>query len=206
MFRDNFDNLAEHIYRIKADNIDVNPNTPKQDKTAATQPAKDQKMADKKILIVYYSWSDGKNTKAAAEMIQKHTGGDIFRIEKVEPYPSEYKAVSQAAKEDLKNHVDPAIKPFDKNINDYDVVCIGSPIWSSTYATPVSTFLADVDLAGKTIVPFSTHGGGGPGHYAADVAKRCPNSTVLKDFTYLGKNIKQADPEIIQWLNSLGLD
>ena len=64
------------------------------------------------------------------------------------------------------------------NIDDVDIVFIGSPNWLKTFAPPVLTFLRSANLDGKTIIPFCTHGGGGFGRMIDDIKKECKNSTV----------------------------
>ncbi len=63
----------------------------------------------------------------------------------------------------------PPLKPV-PSLDGYDIVFVGAPIWYGTYAAPLMTFFDSNKLAGKTIVPFCTHGGGGAGKSFADVA------------------------------------
>ena len=78
-------------------------------------------------MIAYYSHTG--NTRKVAEAIQKQTGGDLFEIETVESYPSEYKNMALQAKLELANNVYPKLKSKVKNMADYDIVFIGSPNW-----------------------------------------------------------------------------
>jgi flavodoxin len=168
-----------------------------------------------KVLVVYFSESPNKNTHAVAMWIHQAVGGDIQAIEVVDPYRGSYGEVLKRAREEFKNNVRPEIKPFEKRIADYDVVFIGSPIWFSTYALPLATFLADNDFKGKTVVPFCTHGGHGAGKFYDDIKKNTEGASgLLPGFTAAGSNQierrlgwgtknKVAKNDVIAWLNEI---
>jgi len=148
----------------------------------------------KKILVAYYSWSG--NTREIASQIQKATGGDIVEIQPVVPYSSDYDTVTKQAKQEIESGYKPALKTKIDNINSYDVVFIGSPIWWGTIAPPVATFLSEYDLSGKTVVPFVTHGGGGQGRSFDDIAKLCPQSTILNGIDVFGRDTNGLQDEL----------
>lgn len=132
-----------------------------------------------KTLVAYFTLTG--NTENAAKIIAEETGADLYQIELVTPYPSEYKAQTELAKKELSDGTLPPIKPWPKNISDYDVVFVGSPVWWGTMATPVRTFLASGALKGKTVIPFVTHGGGGADKSFTDTTKLCEGCKVSKD-------------------------
>ena len=142
------------------------------------------KTGGSKALIVYYSWSG--NTREVAGQIQRLTGGRVVELETVDPYPHDYDTVVRQAKQELASGFNPPLKALVKNIDSYDIIFLGSPNWWSTAAPPVKTFLAEHDLTGKTVAPFITHGGGGLGRYAQDIAAMCPGSTVLDSLVLSG--------------------
>ena len=96
--------------------------------------------ANAKTLVAYFTLSG--NTEKAAKIVAEETGADLYKIELVTPYPAEYKAQTELAKKELADGTLPAIKPWPENIDEYDVVFIGSPVWWGTMSTPVRTFLA----------------------------------------------------------------
>ena len=106
----------------------------------------------------------------------------------VNPYPGGYSDVVKKAREDFNNNTFPAIVPFEKNLADYDVIFIGSPVWFGTYALRLATFLAGNDFRGKTIVPFATHGGGGAGRFYDDIRKNALGANIKPGFTAKGSN------------------
>ena len=83
---------------------------------------------EKKMLIVFYSWSNG-NTERIAKLLQKATGADIARIETVIPYTGSYNDVVQQGQEEVERGYEPEIKPLDIDIHAYDVIAIGTPTW-----------------------------------------------------------------------------
>lgn len=155
-----------------------------------------------KILIAYYSW--GGNTREIANQIKNLTGGDLVEIIPAVAYPTDYQPCVDQAKKEIKENFMPAIKAQVENIADYDVIFIGSPNWWSTIAPPVATFLTTHNLAGKNIVPFVTHGGGGIGRCETDIIKHCPQSTVLKTLYLSGSSVKSAQPEVEKYLKNIG--
>jgi len=135
--------------------------------------------AEAKTLVAYFTLTG--NTEKAAKVIAEETNADLYKIELVTPYPAEYKAQTELAKKELADGTLPPIKPWPKNIGEYDVVFIGSPVWWGTMATPVRTFLASGALKGKTVIPFVTHGGGGADNSFTDTAKLCEGCNVITD-------------------------
>jgi len=173
-------------------------------------------MRKSKCLIAYYSragnnYVNGKivhlpvgNTEVAANMIQKLTGGDIFRIDTVKTYPEGYQETTEVAKEELSGNARPAIAGHVDNVADYDVIYLGYPNWWGTMPMVVFTFLDAYDFTGKTIVPFCTHEGSGMGRSERDIRKLCSDAKVLKDLPIRGGSVQEAEDEITDWLSDLG--
>lgn len=122
-----------------------------------------------KLLVVYYSWSNG-NTKKIAEELAKAKSADVAVIETVQPYTGSYNEVVDQALDETKRGFKPAIKPLAKDIAAYDTIAVGTPTWWYTMAPAVKTFLEDNDFSGKTVVPFMTNAGW-PGHVIKDMTK-----------------------------------
>ena len=154
-----------------------------------------------KILIACYSYSG--NTRYAAEQIQKATGGVLFEIRPVTAYPADYNACVDQAKKEISAGFKPALAEKVRDLDQYDVVFVGTPNWWSTMAPPVLTFLAENDLAGKTVIPFVTHGGGGMARCERDIRKACPKSKFGKGGAFSGGSIKNSGPALTQWINEV---
>ncbi len=154
-----------------------------------------------KILVAYFSHSG--NTREIANQIHKSMGGDIVEIQTAKLYPNDYDAVVKQAKQELDSGYKPALKRKIENIESYDVVFIGYPIWWGTIPAPVRTFLSEYDFSGKTIAPFCTHEGTGLGRSVTDISKLCPKSTLLDGGAIWGKDVKTAQNKLSEWLRKI---
>ena len=157
----------------------------------------------KKVLVVYYSRSG--NTREIANQVHTLVGGDIVELQTVNPYPTEYRATTEQAKQELQRGYRPPLKTKISNIGSYDVIIVGSPCWWGTFAMPVWTFLSDYDLSGKTVAPFMTHEGSGLGHSESDLTKLCPNSRRLEGLAIRGGSVKSAQKDVESWLKRIGM-
>lgn len=111
----------------------------------------------KRVLVAYFSW--GGNTRKLAQSIHKQVGGDIIEIRPAKPYPEGYKDTVKVGKQELDSGVLPEINVAKVNMQDYDTILVGYPIWYYREPLVVEKFLRSVDTAGKTILPFATSGG-----------------------------------------------
>ncbi|MCC8189163.1 MAG: flavodoxin [Planctomycetes bacterium] len=152
-------------------------------------------------LIVYYSHSG--NTRTVAQTIQRLTDGDLLELEPVSPYPQSYDAVLHQAKHEIQAGYLPPLRPMRTDLAEGTRVFIGSPNWWSTIAPPVSAFLAEADLAGKTVLPFCTHGGGGGGRLERDITTRCPDATVAPILVVAGDGGSQLEKLVSTWLEKV---
>jgi flavodoxin len=170
-----------------------------------------------RILIAYYSRRGENyvgddivnlpvgNTEVAAGMIQKLTGGELFRIDTVKKYPTGYEETTEVAKQELRQNARPELASHVDNMGSYDVVILGYPNWWGTMPTAVHSFLEEYDLSGKTILPFCTHEGSGLGRSSGDIKKLCPGATVSKGLAIRGGSVHQAEGEISAWLKTAGM-
>ena len=129
--------------------------------------------SDNKILVVYFTW--GGNSRTLAGYAREITGGDIFEIVPAQPYPSQYRATTQQAREELDNNYLPAIKNQINNLSSYNTIILVYPNWWGTIPQIVKRFLQDNDFSGKTIAPICTHEGSRMGRSLTDIRALCPN-------------------------------
>ena len=160
----------------------------------------------KKLLIIYYSWSNG-NTERIAKMLQSETDSDILKIDTVVPYSGSYDDVVNQGQNEVQRGYEPEIKPLDINIADYDVIAVGTPTWWYTMAPAVKTFLHQQDFTGKTVVPFMTNGGW-PGHVIKDMKVACKGANVVCDMQIQfdstgGSNLETPQEQINEWIQSV---
>jgi len=169
-----------------------------------------------RYLIAYFSrkgdnYVDGRimnltvgNTEVAAGMINELIRGNLFRIEPVNAYPVDYTETTEVAKRELSSNARPKLTGHVKDMDSYEVVILGYPIWWSTMPMPIYTYLEQYDFSRKTIAPFCTHEGSGLGHSEADITRLCPNATILQGLAIRGGDVKNARNEISKWLRKLG--
>ena len=160
----------------------------------------------KKLLIIYYSWSNG-NTERIAKMLQSETDSDILKIDTVVPYSGSYDDVVNQGQNEVQRGYEPEIKPLDINIADYDVIAVGTPTWWYTMAPAVKIFLHQQDFTGKTVVPFMTNGGW-PGHVIKDMKAACKGANVVCDMQIQfdstgGSNLETPQEQINEWIQSV---
>lgn len=166
-----------------------------------------------KSLIIYFShtgenyMADGiknitkGNTEIVAEMIQEITGADLFKVESLNQYPFDYRKCCDVAKKELVENIRPEIKNYLSDINEYDVIYIGFPIWWNEPPMPIFTLLEKLNFEGKTIMPFSTHEGSGLGNSANSIKKTCIGANVMPGLAIRGSFVDSAKSKIEKWLN-----
>ncbi len=156
-----------------------------------------------KYLVLYYSQT--ANTKAVAEQIANSLGADIEAIECVVPYDGDFNATIQRSQKERAEGVLPEIKPLSVDVNAYDVIFLGYPIWFGTYAPPVASLLENVDLNGKKIVPFCTFGSGGLDSSVKDLKAKLPDAEILPGYGVRTARIEAVPAEVERFLKVNGL-
>lgn len=133
-----------------------------------------------KALVVYYSYS--KTTKKLAESIAIITDGDIRELIPETPYSFTYNGATKQVRNEIERGYCPKLLSGNESISDYEYIFIGTPNWFKSFAPPILSFLRSVDLDGKIIIPFCTHGGGGFGEIEINISKEYPHSRMLPGF------------------------
>lgn len=157
-----------------------------------------------KILVAYFSATNA--TEGVAETIAKSLSADIYEIVPEQPYTdadldwNDDKSRSTIEMNDPSAR--PAISGTVENMEQYDILFIGYPIWWGDAPRILCTFMESYDFSGKTIVPFCTSGGSGIGSSAANLEELTSGAEWLS-----GKRLNggSAQSEIAEWINSLGL-
>ena len=157
-----------------------------------------------KALIVYFTWSG--NTRRIANKIQEITGADIFEVQLVTPYSSDYNTALDQAKHDQNTQARPELANRVENIDQYDTIILGNPNWWASIPMPSATFLQSYDFSGKTILPFCSHGGGGFGQTLTTIAKLAPDATLTEGLSVHYAGGPNLPDEIAEWLNQNGFN
>ena len=145
------------------------------------------------------------NTQYMAQVIQAATEADLFRIEPETPYPTDHDTLVDLAAEEQDNDARPELADTIENLDDYDTIFIGYPIWWSDMPMILYSFFDAHDFDGKTIVPFSTHGGSSFAGTPSTIQRLEPNTTILDGLTISRNSIQDAEQEIVAWVSGLEL-
>jgi len=166
-----------------------------------------------KTLVVFFShagenYSVGNikvgNTKVVADYISEMTGADQFEIVADKDYDMPYMELIEVAKQEANDGELPAMVGKLENLDQYDTVFIGGPVWWGTYPQVMFTFFRDYDLNGKTIIPFTTHEGSGLASCVEDVKAAYPGATVKTGFAIYGHEVRSGRAKVEKWLKGLG--
>lgn len=156
----------------------------------------------KKVLVLYYSQTS--NTKTVAQEIANKLGADIEEIVPVQAYDGDFQATIARCNQEREQGITPEIKPIKANLADYDTIFLGYPIWFGTFAPPMATFLSQVDLSGKKIVPFCSFGSGGLEASVKNLAEKQPNAEILPGYGVRAARTAAIPQEVDQFLKAGG--
>ena len=159
-----------------------------------------------KDLVLYFSvYGTAKNV---AEEIGRQRNADVTEIEPVIPYDSDkdhYNTLARYAKKEHDEDIRPAIKN-EIDIEDYDNIFIGYPMWWYTFPMIIYTLFDKYDFSGKTIIPFNTHMGSKDGGTYRTIRELEPNARVLEGLP-VEMSVAEGDPsrQVEKWLKSLNI-
>lgn len=145
------------------------------------------------MLVAYFSHMG--NTEAVAEQIAERTGGTLAQIQRAE----EYADLQQEAEAEILQGVRPEITVSVDNVEEYDTIFVGYPIWWDEAPAMIATFLESYDFSGKTIVPFCTSASDSIDNSLHIFTELCPDATIAQALT------ANSEADIQPWLQELGL-
>jgi len=144
-------------------------------------------------------------TEYVAKMIQAEVGGNIRLIETQKPYPVNFVDVIFQNHVEMNNDYLPPLKNNRLNMDEYDVVFIGYPVWAVSVPPAVRSFLSENDLSGKTVIPFCTHDGYGSGRSYSDIGALSPKANMKNGIAIEAKDVTSAKSAVSEWLKSIGV-
>ncbi len=153
-------------------------------------------------VVLYYSQTGYTDT--LAHDIAGLLDCDAVKVDVEVPYDGDYMATIERCRTEMEDNTLYPILPLDIDINDYDVIFIGYPVWFSACARPIMSLLTDVDFSGKTIVPFCTFGSGGRGASIESIKEICPDADVKDGYGVRAARIDKAYDEVKQFLINEG--
>ena len=173
----------------------------------------------KDVLVVYFSRTgeqyqvgviDKGNTAIVAGMIAEKIGADPFEIIPETDYPYTYNELLDVAKKEQREKARPAIKGDLPDLSQYKTIFIGAPVWWNDWPMIMYTFFENnaEALAGKSLVPFSTHGGAGLSGFDKKLQSVCKDSQILTGLAISGKDAQNDQDKVRStvnnWLSDLG--
>lgn len=170
-----------------------------------TEAEETTQAADTNVLVAYFSATG--NTKAVAEQIANVTGGELYEIELAEPYTSEdldYNNDDCRANLEMNDDAArPEIAGAIENIEQYDTIYLGYPIWWGNAPRIMNTFVETYDLSGKTVVPFCTSGGSGISTSVDTLQELAGDGITWMEGQRFDRGV--SEDEISQWIDEMGL-
>lgn len=147
------------------------------------------------------------NLQIMAQVIEEKTDADIFRILMTEPYDMDYSTMLPVAVEQMNNGELPALQENISNLEEYDVIYIGTPVWNAELPPAMQTLFAEHDFSGKTIVPFGIHLGSRFGRIIDQIRELEPEAEVADGFTISASTSNdEVRSEFEEWLDGLSLE
>ncbi len=179
--------------------------------TAESEP-KDMEISEaeteqSRSLVVYFSATG--NTQAVAEELAAQTGADLYEIVPEEPYTDDdlnySDRTTRATVEQNDPDARPAISGSIPNLDQYDTIYIGYPIWWGDMPRILYTFFDACDFSGKTVAPFCTSGSSGISGTVDTIEGLEPDALVTVGLSVKGADAFDAVNNISQWLDEIGL-
>ena len=143
------------------------------------------------------------NTKIVADYISEITGADQYEIVTHKYDGMAYTPLINLAQEEANKGELPPYEGAAPDLSKYDTVFIGGPVWWGTYPQVMFTLFRDIDLVGKTVIPFTTHEGSGLANCVSDVKKAFPKANVTKGFSIYGHEVRTGKTKVEKWLLEL---
>lgn len=189
----------------EAGEAEAEENTDKEGNTAdsnTTEESSNEKKTN--VLVAYFSATH--TTEGVAKEISSALGADLYEIIPENPYTEadlDYNDDNSRTTIEMNDASSrPAISGSVENMDQYDTIFLGYPIWWGDAPRIISTFVESYDFSGKTIVPFCTSGGSGIGSSASNLEKLTSGANWLSGQRFSGSS---AHEEIADWINGLDL-
>lgn len=155
-----------------------------------------------KILVAYFSW--GGTTARMAHQISDQTGGTLFEIVPVNPYPTEYTPCTEVALAERDSDARPAIMNRVEDFDSYDIIFIGCPVWWHTAPMIINTFTESYNFKGKTVVPFCTYASTYRDETLQKIVSLTPESTHLAGLGLTSSGVNNTT-NVTTWLININV-
>lgn len=160
--------------------------------------------ADAGASVVVQNGEAVGNMQFMAEAIQQAVGGDLFRIETEEEYPLDHDPLVDQAADEQSENARPALSTHIENLENYDTIFVGYPNWWGDMPQPMYSFFEEYDFAGKTIIPFNSHGGSGFSDTISTIEDMQPDAAVVEDGLTISRNdVAVSNQEVMEWAKEI---
>lgn len=167
----------------------------------ASAQAGEVRRVGSRTLVAYFSRSG--NTRVVAGLIHRTRKTDLFEIQPATPYPEDYLQTVEMARQERDSGRDRPLAAQVTNMADYDTLFLGFPIWGETTPPIIRAFLSAHDLAGKTVIPFVTHGGYGLGNSQSVLASHAPKARLRQGFVMEADQERRTMNQVNDWLKGV---
>lgn len=150
-------------------------------------------------LVAYFTRSG--NTRVIAGVIHRALKTDLFEIRPSSPYPDDYLETVDQAHHERDNRIEPPLASSIPDIGRYTTIYLGFPIWGETVPPVVRSFLASHGVAGKTLIPFITHGGYGAGNSQLVLGSHAPGAKIERAFVMEADQERRTMEQVLAWLD-----
>lgn len=145
------------------------------------------------------------NTGVMAHMIAEASGGELFSIRTVEPYPDNYYDTVDAGEAEKNNGIRPELSTHIEDLQQYDTIFVGFPNWWYGMPMVMYSFFDEYDFSGKTVIPFCTSGGSAFSDTIEEIEDMEPDANVLDGLHIGGSSVSGAESRVNDWVTELGL-
>ena len=140
------------------------------------------------------------------KVIQENTGADMFEIQPAVSYGDDFNSVADRALNEQENNVLPDLLNHIENLDQYDTIFVGYPVWWYDMPQMMYSFFDEYDFGGKTIIPFNSHGGSGFSGSVQEIAELEPNADVRTDGLTISRTVMaSSENTIVNWLEKIGM-
>lgn len=193
-----------------------------EDEALSDEEAISENSDGQKILVAYFSWADNTeqddidavtsasvtvpgNVAQLASYIAEETGGELFSIQVVEPYPADWDECLSRANQEKADDVRPELVKNVEDMEEYDVVFLGYPNWWYSCPMALFSFIESNDFSGKQIYLFCSHGTGGLARSVQDITAVLPDGNISEDvFDAYEEESADSREAVREWLKEIG--
>lgn len=192
------------------------------DEALSNEKAISENSDGQKILVAYFSWADNTeqdnidavtsasvtvpgNVAQLASYIAEETGGELFSIQVVEPYPADWDECLSRANQEKADGTRPELVQNVEDMEEYDVVFLGYPNWWYSCPMALLSFIESNDFSGKQIYLFCSHGTGGLARSVQDITAVLPDGNISENvFDAYEEESADSREAVREWLKEIG--